>query len=213
MAITIRKARPEDVKIVAPLIYSAGPEVYDYWFASTGQTTIDILADAFIKNVSIMGYGCHWVAEKNDVVMGVGAFYSGWFTQKTSLSLLLWMLKFFSTQPFARKRFGTKAAGVVARGMKIAKTSPIPSRLLYVANLGVSPAAQGQGIGTALLHFHIARAKKQAITNQFGLDVAVTNPHAQRLYERMGMQQRSERGIKGVDVSVVPKVRRMTMKL
>lgn len=199
--INIRKATAADAAIVAPLMYSAGTEVYDYWFGSTGQATIDIIADAFVNNVSIMGYGCHWVAEKNNDVMGVGAFYSGWFAQKTLLSLLAWMLSFF----------GRKAVGVVTRGMKIAKTSPIPSRLMYVANFGVSPAAQGQGVGTALLHFHIARAKKHAMIHQFGLDVAETNPNAQRLYERMGMQQRSERSIKGVDASVVPRVRRMMM--
>ena len=52
----------------------------------------------------------------------------------------------------------------------------------HVLTIGVTGAAQGRGIGTALLRDLLAAAGPRSVL----LDVRVDNPTAQRLYERYG---------------------------
>ena len=59
--------------------------------------------------------------------------------------------------------------------------------------LGVDPAAQGHGVGAALVAACIARAREQGLT----LILHTTNhmPAAQRLYPRLGFTRRPDRDI------------------
>lgn len=57
-------------------------------------------------------------------------------------------------------------------------------RELFIANIQVTPAQQGRGIGTRVLELMIAQASKQG--RDVGLQVLETNTGARRLYERLG---------------------------
>lgn len=60
---------------------------------------------------------------------------------------------------------------------------------LYVQYIGVSPEAQGTGVGTALLAEGEALARERGLM-RFTLYVATNNDGAKRLYQRLGFEER-----------------------
>jgi len=57
----------------------------------------------------------------------------------------------------------------------------------YIANIGVHPSAQGQGIGSSLLNFAEAQARRDGFS-KCSLCVAFYNQGALRLYQRHGYE-------------------------
>jgi ribosomal protein S18 acetylase RimI-like enzyme len=62
--------------------------------------------------------------------------------------------------------------------------------LLYIADIQVTPALQGRGIGTSVLRGVIAEASSRGVPVE--LVVLQVNPRAQRLYERLGFKVTNE---------------------
>lgn len=200
--VSIRQARAEDAKVVAPLIFSAGPEHFTYWLNQKPTKCIKLIEKAFRANAGILGYGIHWVACVDDEVLGVGAFCTGRQHVMLGLKTGIW---FLANLPLTQK------LGNSHRGLKLAPMiNPLPKNILYVSNLGVSSKAQGKGIGSKLIRFHQLRAKNLPKVKTFGLDVAATNPNAQRLYERLGMSQIWEKQFYDSSIGI-PDSRRLTM--
>jgi ribosomal protein S18 acetylase RimI-like enzyme len=90
--------------------------------------------------------------------------------------------------------YGIAAAlGVIVRVVRTADVIVAPTRSeLFIGNLGVSPERRGGGIGAALIEQLIAQHRRSGIAKAV-LDVAVTNPRAQQLYERLGFNVTAER--------------------
>jgi ribosomal protein S18 acetylase RimI-like enzyme len=86
---------------------------------------------------------------------------------------------------------------------------PAPNRgQLLIRYLAVSPDMRGKGVGTALLTDAIGRARDGGL-QRCVLDVAVTNPRAQLLYERLGFRVTREQRLN----DRVPDQRRMELAL
>ena len=128
------------------------------------------------------------MAERNGKVLGVGAFYTGKDEGRLTLGFVQQAVTFY---PFMT------AVRVIYRALHLAPLlKPLYKNMLYVANLGVHPQAQSQGIGRALLNHHITQAKAQSL-RCFGLDVALTNPRAEVLYAGLGLQVTNTKFFKG----------------
>jgi ribosomal protein S18 acetylase RimI-like enzyme len=184
MALRIRAARPDDVYLAVPLIYSSGPMAFDYIFhhPQKGRST-DFLRAAFVDKRGEFSHTNHSVVERDGQVIGVGAAFSGDTTLKFTIAAAMQIFRFY----------GFLAAWpVIVKGLQAETViHPTTNRELIIGHLGVSPDAQGQGIGTALVeHFLTSDAAKGKIP---ALDVAVTNPRAQALYERLGFVVVAER--------------------
>jgi ribosomal protein S18 acetylase RimI-like enzyme len=99
---------------------------------------------------------------------------------------------------------------VIARGLRIERVISPPARQWhYLAHLGVAPALRGQGIGQQLIE-HLILQGRALGKQRLVLDVAVSNPRAQALYERLGFRvtaQRRSQLAKGQ--AAVPDHRRM----
>jgi ribosomal protein S18 acetylase RimI-like enzyme len=85
------------------------------------------------------------------------------------------------------------ALGVIVRVARIEYVIVPPARSeLYVGHLGASPARRGGNIGASLMAHVIAQHRHSGL-RKVVLDVAVSNPRAQKLYERMGFVVTAER--------------------
>ncbi len=105
----------------------------------------------------------------------------------------------------ARQIFGCygffAALGVVLRGLRAEQVIAPPKRSEWcLAHLGVAPAARSRGIGADLIQHLLTLGRDPprdpTRTQNAGravLDVAVTNPRAQFLYERLGFAVTRER--------------------
>ncbi|MGH8506499.1 MAG: GNAT family N-acetyltransferase [Stenotrophobium sp.] len=205
MTLNFRPATAADAMAAAPMVYSAGPEAFDYILWSAGKVALDFLRHAFADGSGYQGYRNHWVAEREGRVVGVGAFYSGSDDLRLTLGFVKQVLAFY---PLAA------VPGVIKRALQVAPMmKPVTKDMWYVANFGVAPECRGQGVGAAMLNFQMAEACKQGF-RRYALDVAVTNPRAQKLYEGIGLKFVREHKFRGDrERSPVPDSRRLEMTL
>ncbi len=202
-AIHIRPAQAGDGAAAVPLIYSAGPAAFDYLFTERDRHARDFLHFVFQDGRGLFGWRNHFLAEQANQVIGTVSLYSG-VEHRILTRALLWQ--------FARFFGVLGAPGVLRRSLEVANLMPPPlEHVEYLANFGVAPALRGQGIGQCLLEFAIqhARARGKSV---LALDVAVTNPRAQALYERFGLHVVHERQFRG-PADRVPDTRRLEMAL
>lgn len=205
MSIEFSAAPPDAADIAAPLIYSSGIEMFDYMFDRGGRTALEYLKMAYADGAGFFGHRNHVVAHEKAEILGIGAFYSGNEYQRLSLGSTWQVVRYYPV----KEHFGMLRDFLhVGRWMK----AP-PRRMDYVANLGVSEAARGRGVGTALLEYQKQRAIEKG-RSLYALDVADNNPRAQALYERLGFQFKGECEFTGPDRGIhIPNSRRLVMSL
>ena len=182
--VRFRRAEPGDVQQAVPLIYGSGSHEFDYAFATKTDTAVDFLKAAFVAGSSMIGYRIHTVAVVGDRIVGIGAFYGGVQFNRLSRQAAWRIVKFYGP---------AKCWSIMRKGLQMHKLIPPPSKEAeFIQNLCVAEDMQGRGIGTALLErqIEIARSENRRIC---ALDVAVTNPRAQELYERLGFRVVEER--------------------
>lgn len=200
--LTIRPAQASDLEAAVPLIYSSGPEAFDYIFNQAGISSREFLQRAFVTGRGLFGFNNHWVAECKGEVVGAVALYSAAEYNRYSLDVLLQVLRFYPPGAWMP---------VLGRSLKTKRWMPPPPRCMdYVANFGVAESVRGQGAGRKMLDYGLARARERGKT-VYALDVADTNPRAQALYERFGMQLVSEQASPAP--GRVPGARRLSMAI
>lgn len=204
MSPLFRPALAADVTQAVPLIYSAGPEGFEFVFTQGRKRALDYLHYAFADGAGMFGHRNHTVVEVDGQVVGIGAFYSGIEYQKLSQGTLRQILRFYHLS----------CPGILRRAMQTTRWMPPPGRrTLYVANLGVSPDFRGRGVGAQLLHEQMQRARGHQKA-KLALDVAANNPRAQRLYEKLGLRVVRESDFEAVRNGVfLPRSRRMELML
>ncbi|MCJ1884676.1 GNAT family N-acetyltransferase [Pseudomonas sp. LA21] len=184
MPLTFRRARPDDVDAAIPLIYSSGPDAFDYAFARPGRNSAqDFLRYAFLQGGGQFGWRQHWVGERDGEVVAAGTVFGG----EVNLGYMLAATR----QIFGY--FGLGAPRVIVRGLQLERIiCPPPRKTLYLAHLGVTQDLRGEGLGSQLID-HFLQCGRHAGLPMAALDVSVANPRAQALYERFGFSVQAER--------------------
>jgi ribosomal protein S18 acetylase RimI-like enzyme len=197
----IRTAQLTDKAHIVDLIYSAGPELYDFLYQTSRHRAQDFIAYEFASGRGFCGYPNVTVAVRGGVAVGTGCFFDGKNYDRLSLQTLRNMIAFYGWREIVPVLLHTTHIGSV---MKRPKKDE-----LYLSNFGVAPACRSQGIGRAMLEQQVARAKQQGY-RLFALDVAATNPRAQRLYESLGLQMICQKVFSGKRAGhSVPDARKM----
>ena len=184
----IRTAQLTDQAHIVDLIYSAGPELYDFLYQTSAHHAQDFIAYEFASGQGFCGYPNVTVAVRDGVVVGTGCFFDGKNYDRLSLQTLRNMIAFYGWREIVPVLLHTAHIGSV---MKRPKKDE-----LYLSNFGVAPTCRSQGIGRAMIEQQIARAKQQGY-RLFALDVAATNPRAQKLYESLGMHVICQKAFSG----------------
>jgi ribosomal protein S18 acetylase RimI-like enzyme len=175
-----RPATPADADAAVPLIYSSGPATFDYVFCVPGKgTAVQFLRQAFLDGDGEFGFRNHVVGVRDGIVVATGAAWSGDATLSFTLAAARQILRFYGL---------VSGLGVIARGLKVESVIRPPARdCWYVAHLGVRPELRSQGIGARLVEHLLAQGRERKLPYA-ALDVAITNPRAQQLYERTGFR-------------------------
>jgi ribosomal protein S18 acetylase RimI-like enzyme len=172
-----RPASAADVAVAVPLIHSSGPAAFDFVFSVPGGGDAQaFLRRAFVDGAGEFGWRNHVVGVLDGAVVAVGAGYGG-------------DAKWSFTAAAARQILGhygwRHATEVIVRGLRTEAVIPPPAGdMYYLGHLGVSPELRGRGVGTALVE-HLLQARPAQARGPVILDVATSNPDAQRLYRRL----------------------------
>jgi ribosomal protein S18 acetylase RimI-like enzyme len=185
MKIAFRRATAADVDAAVPLIYSSGPAAFDYVFTlEGGPTAQDFLRWAFLDGAGEFGWRNHVVGEVDGRIVAAGAGWTGGAGFRFMIAGARQILRCYGP---------TGGAGVIGRALRVEAIVPPPARTRFVvAHLGVRPETRGHGIGRALIEHLLERGRTSGVEIA-ALDVAVTNPRAQALYERLGFVVTGER--------------------
>lgn len=182
--VQFRPAEPHDAEKAAPLILSSGPAAF-HWLFTRGErkTAVEFLRTAFSRGGSLFGFQNHTLGTIDGEVVATGAFYTHRDAPALNRGVALEVLRYYG--PLV-------TPVVLMRGLRIERSLPPPTKgRLYIAHLGVNEEWRGHGIGEKLVRFAFERAQREHLIPS--LDVALTNPRAQSLYERLGFRVITER--------------------
>jgi ribosomal protein S18 acetylase RimI-like enzyme len=176
--LAMRAATPADVADAVPLIYSSGPSAFDYVFDIGGTRDAPaFLRFAYLEGGGEFGWQAHRVAEVGGRVVAAGAAFDGRAVLRFTIAGALQILHFYGP---------IRAWGVMIRGLRTETViQPPRAEEYYLCHLGVREELRGQGIGARFMR-HLLEGLDPDRHRWASLDVAVTNPRAQLLYERLG---------------------------
>jgi ribosomal protein S18 acetylase RimI-like enzyme len=176
--VSFRAASPADLVAAVPLIYSSGPEAFDYVFnIDDVRTAQAFLRFAYLKGGGEFGWRTHRVAEMEGQVVGAAAAFDGRAVLRFTIAGALQIVRFYGP---------IRAWGVMLRGLRTeAIVRPPRAHEYYLGHVGVREDLRGHGIGARFMRHLLGQADGDRHLYA-ALDVAVTNPRAQVLYERLG---------------------------
>jgi ribosomal protein S18 acetylase RimI-like enzyme len=177
-ALAFRAAARTDVADAVPLIYSSGPAAFDYVFNIGGTRDAQaFLRFAYLDGGGEFGWHAHCVTEMGGRVVAAGAAFDGRVVLRFTIAGALLILRFYGP---------IRAWGVMVRGLRTETIirPPRPEEY-YLCHLGVREELRGHGIGARFIR-HLLEGLDAKRHRCAALDVAVTNPRAQLLYERLG---------------------------
>ncbi len=176
MEIQFRPASLADEEIAIPLIYSSGPQTFDYVFSvDYREQSLDFLRYAYRRPQGQFSHNEHTVITADGQVVGCGCLSDSSSARSNMLSSLKQIVAFYGL---------IKSVEVINRGLKVERVVPPPKTgVAYISNLGAAP--QGKGYGSRVIHHFIEQAQENGF-QRAALDVADSNDNAHTLYKRIG---------------------------
>lgn len=176
MSIDFRACTLDDQHVVVPLIYSSGPKAFDYVFSlDYAIQSQDFLHYAYQCQAGQFSFSEHTAITAEDKIVASGCLTSGTKMLKHMWNNLIQIFAFYGV---------VKGLRVLRRGLKVERIIPPPSKdIAYICNLGAT--VQGKGYGSQLIEEfeNLARDDEHQV---IALDVADSNTHARRLYDKLG---------------------------
>ena len=173
--LTLRQAIATDVDWAAPLVFSAGPALFSYIFASPQAQAQDILRQAFVQPHHAFSYEHTQVVEVEGHPVGVLISYPGDFKQQADEKVHFVMARILPLRKLP------KILVNIADFSRI-KQDVSPDDY-YILGMSVMPEFRNQGIGSYLLAQAEAQAQQWSCQN-ICADITYTNTSAKRLFER-----------------------------
>lgn len=177
--IHIRPAAPEDAKLAADLIFSTGPDLFDFVFYRDKQKNLELIKRLFAEDSNSFSHGCAHLAELGSRPAGLVHVVDeeekklGNRTLGGSLIKQMGWFAFLIRTP---------------RFMIVDRIIPeIGANTCYIQHLATLNDFRGRGVGFSLLEF----TEQQAVRRQLGrlmLDVESRNANAIRLYRFFGFK-------------------------
>ena len=185
-AVTLRPAAPGDASEAAPLIYAAGPALYDRLFGPTRSEALAFFQPLFAGTGSLFSHENGVVAVRAGKVVGLALAVpaAGYHRGRAVPRLLL-------------RRSPRFLLGLlpVAWALRRSTASP-PADSFYLGILAVAPDARGEGIGGLLLS-DVSRRAQAAGCACVCLHAERDNAGARRFYARAGFVVTHERETPG----------------
>lgn len=173
----IRKAQPEDAKLLAPVLILAMEEiVFRFIGINSKEKALLFLERMISQPANQYSYENIWLIEKEGKLAGAACVYDGALLEKLRQPVLDEIFSLF--------------------GRSFIPEDETQSGEIYIDSVSVSPDMQGKGIGSELfsflIHLHV-ESKKETL----GLLVEEENPNALKLYLKLGFQPKGEKILVG----------------
>lgn len=147
----IRPARADDRGDIAGLMYSAGPELFDFLYKTDRVDAREFIAHEFRSGRGFCGWRNVTVAVVDGEVVATGCFYGGRDYGRLMRGSVVNALGFFRL---------AESLPMLLRSGQVDSiiTRPAPDEL-YLASFAVAPAMRGRGVGEAVVRQQLATAR------------------------------------------------------
>ena len=174
--ITLKRSNKTEVVQAVPLIYSSGPDAFEYVFKNTKNSAQDFLAHAFVREGGEFSYQNHYSLYQDEQMLGIGSIFNAKEAAAFSTKDATNILRFYTI----------RSIPILRRGLQVEGLIKLPEKKeIAIAHLGIKPVFRGKGLGTRMIALLREKAKKEA-GSYFVLDVSEENPKAKALYDRLG---------------------------
>ena len=177
-SVAFRSCKPSDIERAVPLIYSSGPDAFDYVFKSTKLSAKDFLSFAFKTKGGEFSYDNHTAMELAGELIGIGSVFSG--NQAASFSI--------HDATKILRLYKVRGLRIMARGLSVEKIIKLPKKNeTALAHIAIDKKHRSKGYGRKLME-HLMSVAPIKSDGYFVLDVSELNPRAKALYERLGFR-------------------------
>ena len=177
----IRKAELKDKTDISRLHYMAAPNIFNYFFASTEKTALEILDRLYEKPDTIFSKDFFWVNEENGTIKGAISIFPGEEEKLLEKNIgkygkeLAQIMGFFAV------------VKMIFRSSLNKILPTINDDELYIQALAVFPEYRGQRIASPLLR-HALDYTRQIKLTRVSLLVEIPNDHALMVYKKYGFR-------------------------
>lgn len=177
--LVFRPCTEADADTAVPLIYDSGPIAFRWVFSQSHEMqALEFLRMAFVDGDGQFGYRKHTAVERDGRMLAVAALWDSRSNLANTAVAVRQILGFYGVRGFA----------VMLRGLRLERVvRPARRGVGYIGHVAVLPELRGQGIGRALMHHLLERARTAGYPRA-ALDVASSNLSARALYEGLGFQ-------------------------
>jgi ribosomal protein S18 acetylase RimI-like enzyme len=176
---TLRQAIADDVTWAGPLLFSCGPALFSYIFASPSDQAQEILCQAFIQPNHAFSYDCTQVIEMDGQPAGLMVAYSGKIKRQVDERVHFVMARIMPLTKLPRILINVADLSRIKQDVSLQD--------YYLLSLGILPEFRNQGLGSYLLEQAEIQAKR-ASCRAICLDVTFNNRTAQSLFKGKGYQ-------------------------
>ena len=177
----IRKAEEKDKADISKLHYMAGEHFFNYFFASTKTTALNILNRLYEPPDTIFSKDFFWVYEDQGTIQGAISFFPG--MDKKLLEENIGK----QGKKLAQVSGLFKTLKMMLRGTLQKYMPPIYDDELYIQALAVFPPYRGHRVASALLQHAFEHTKQQQLP-KVSLLVEIPNEHARMVYTHYGFR-------------------------
>jgi len=176
MKIELKPSHPSEVETAVPLIYSSGPDAFEYVFKNHKVSAVDFLNYAFVRKGGEFSFDNQYSLYKQGEMVGLGSIFDAKKAASFTTTDALNILRFY----------GFKSVPIMKHGLRVERIIELPKQNeIVLAHLAILPSLRGQGLGTLLIDALMKKVDHSS-TNKYVLDVSEENPRAKTLYERLG---------------------------
>jgi ribosomal protein S18 acetylase RimI-like enzyme len=181
MEINIRQGVASDAPFATPLILSAAGSLLNAIFGhAKDKTALGYLTHAWQLGGGQYGFENHWVAEKDNQILGLVTAWHSKLGVAFDRATLDSITSYFTLD---------EAIAVVMRNQTVAVNLTPPSNTeLMIGHLAVAESGKRQGIGRSLVNAMQAKATELQ-KRHIVLDVEVSNTTAIRFYQSLGFSE------------------------
>ncbi len=176
-SLTLRPARPEDAPDAAPLIYAAGPVLFNALFGPAEADVLRFFTALFRRPCNPFSYENAVAAVQDGRLVGLAISADPAERRRIRWSML-WLAPRLRG-PFAWLRRFPAVLDIAG------SASAPPPGAFYLSILAVAPECRGRGIGSRLLE-EVRRRAEASGSACLALHTEIDNVRAQRVYARHG---------------------------
>jgi len=175
--VTLRPARPEDAPQAAPLIYAAGPTLFNLMFGPSPPDVLRLFGRLFPVPRHPFSYDRALVAEQDGRIAGI-ALAASIAARRAGGWRLMWLLpRFRGVLPLLRRWPDLRDIGSCM--------SAPPQDVYYLGILAVTPEMRRRGVGSRLIE-EVHRQAQATGAPGVALHAEADNLAALRFYARHG---------------------------